>query len=308
MKTKKRIRYFAVFMILNLLFEIVSPTVALALTNGPMQPEFGGFEPANSSEMVDLFTGDFKYNIPLMDVDGYPLNLAYHAGQNMESEASWVGLGWSLNPGVLNRMMKGLPDDFNGDEVTNQTQMKPFVTAGYGWHQSKWVGTGFSVSLFVNLYGQSNVNGSGKTPYPMTVFNSYKGYGYEEEYDSHGSFNQTFPEESFKSDYSSVSSGVTHSSQDGSSQSNASTSGVGYIFDKFTKNVKISTRDRVLALKLNLILFRYENSLKKLRLVDRFLMRYHREWHILLKCNIVQSEAGLVVQLNSVFGVKGRSE
>src|SRR4051812_11199653 len=110
---KRSVRYFAFFMALNIVFEVISPTLAMALTNGSYQPEFAGFEPANSSEMVDLFSGDFKYNIPLMDVDGYPLNLSYHAGATMESEASWVGLGWSLNPGVLNRMVKGLPDDFN---------------------------------------------------------------------------------------------------------------------------------------------------------------------------------------------------
>lgn len=92
-------RYFAFFMLLNILIEIVSPSIALALTHGDLQPEFRTFEPANSSEMVDLFTGDFKYNIPLMDVDGYPVNLAYHAGVNMETDASWVGLEYKCrNP------------------------------------------------------------------------------------------------------------------------------------------------------------------------------------------------------------------
>ena len=30
--------------------------------------------------MVDLFTGDFSYNIPLLDVGGYPVNLFYRSG------------------------------------------------------------------------------------------------------------------------------------------------------------------------------------------------------------------------------------
>src|SRR6266702_3888765 len=66
--------------------------------------------------MVDLFSGDLKYNIPIMDVGGYPVNLSYHSGGNMEDEAGWVGMGWSLNPGVMNRTMRGIPDDFTGDQ------------------------------------------------------------------------------------------------------------------------------------------------------------------------------------------------
>src|ERR1041384_2885495 len=121
---KKCIRYIAAFMALNLLFETISPTLAMALTNGPVQPEHVGFQQASGSEMVDLFTGDFNYNIPLMDVDGYPINISYQAGQKMETEASWVGLGWSLNPGVMTRMMRGLPDDFDGDIVSTDTHIK----------------------------------------------------------------------------------------------------------------------------------------------------------------------------------------
>ena len=41
--------------------------------------------------MVDLFSGDFNYNIPLMEVGGYPINLSYHSGIGMDQEASWVG-------------------------------------------------------------------------------------------------------------------------------------------------------------------------------------------------------------------------
>ena len=66
--------------------------------------------------MVDLSSGDMSYNIPLMDVGGYPLNLAYTAGVGMDQEASWVGLGWNLSVGQINRNVRGLPDDFNGTD------------------------------------------------------------------------------------------------------------------------------------------------------------------------------------------------
>ncbi len=97
------------------------PVAAFALTSGPAQPEMQKFQPAGASDMVDLFSGDLKYNIPLLDVGGYPVNLSYQSGGSMEDEASWVGMGWSLNPGVMNRTMRGIPDDFTGDQPSPAT-------------------------------------------------------------------------------------------------------------------------------------------------------------------------------------------
>ena len=110
--------------------QLVFPTYALALTGGPTQPEVHGFEPVGTNQMVDLFSGDFTYNIPLFDIGGYPMNLAYHSGTGMEQEASWVGLGWSLTPGAINRNLRGLPDDFNGEEVKFTRKMKANQTIG----------------------------------------------------------------------------------------------------------------------------------------------------------------------------------
>ncbi|MBL1281087.1 MAG: hypothetical protein COA33_012475 [Fluviicola sp.] len=98
---------------------------------GPDQPEVQSFTPIGTSDMVDPFSGDFSYNIPLLEVDGYPINIAYNAGITMDQEATWVGLGWNLNPGVVNRSMRGLPDDFNGeDEIVKEFNQKPDWTAG----------------------------------------------------------------------------------------------------------------------------------------------------------------------------------
>ena len=124
----------ALFLGISLLFQIVSPTVALALTSGPSQPEFSSFEPASTSDMVDLYSGDFTYNIPLLTVPGpnggYPINISYHSGTGMDEEASWVGLGWSLNVGAINRQLRGVPDDFNGEEVTKKFHTRPDQTIG----------------------------------------------------------------------------------------------------------------------------------------------------------------------------------
>ena len=127
---RKYIKPIACFLALSILIEICLPTTVYALTGGPSQPEVQSFEPAGTSEMVDLFSGDFNYNIPLLDVDGYPINISYHSGIGMDDEASWVGLGWNINPGVINRSMRGLPDDFSGDEVNNEFNIRTNRTIG----------------------------------------------------------------------------------------------------------------------------------------------------------------------------------
>lgn len=134
------IKTISVFLAFNILLETVAPLATFAISGGPSQPEVQGFTPIGTSEMVDPFTGDFTYNIPLMDIDGYPINISYRSGVTMDQEASWVGLGWSLNPGVVNRGMRGIPDDFNGDEVVKQINTKPNLTIGCG--------AGFGAELF----------------------------------------------------------------------------------------------------------------------------------------------------------------
>ncbi len=116
--SQRRARRIALSLVALFLAEIISPSVALALSGGPSQPEFSGFTQASATDMVDLFTGDFQYNLPLFDIDGYPVNLSYRSGQGMEEEASWVGLGWTLNPGMVSRSVRGIPDDFNGETIT----------------------------------------------------------------------------------------------------------------------------------------------------------------------------------------------
>lgn len=111
--------------LISFLYQIVFPAVSYALTSGPSQPEVQSFEPVGTTDMVEMFSGDFTYNIPLLDVEGYPINISYHGGVGMEQEASWVGLGWNINPGVLNRTVRGIPDDFNGEELKKEFSMKP---------------------------------------------------------------------------------------------------------------------------------------------------------------------------------------
>src|SRR3954470_16735276 len=132
-RTGKTFKYISSFVAISIFMECVSPSVALALTSGPAQEEFASFEPATTTDMVDLYSGDFTYNIPLLSVPGpnggYPINLAYHSGVSTEQEASWVGLGWNLNVGAVSRNLMGLPDDFNGDMITKTQHVKKNITA-----------------------------------------------------------------------------------------------------------------------------------------------------------------------------------
>lgn len=123
-------KQFSVFLAILIFIEVSYPTQVFALTGGPSQPEVQSFEPISTSDMVDVFSGDFNYNIPLLDIDGYPINIAYNSGISTDQEASWVGLGWNINPGVINRNMRGLPDDFSGDIIEKEISMKPNKTWG----------------------------------------------------------------------------------------------------------------------------------------------------------------------------------
>lgn len=65
---------------------------------------------------VSHYTGIPQINIPLYEADIYgyklPISLNYHAsGIKVSQEASWVGLGWSLNvSGSISRIIKGTDD------------------------------------------------------------------------------------------------------------------------------------------------------------------------------------------------------
>ncbi|NVK63403.1 MAG: hypothetical protein HWE22_02400 [Flavobacteriales bacterium] len=99
---------------------------AVSGVGGPTDANYQGS--AASSEFVDLATGDFSYSIPLMNVGGYPLTLSYDANVTMDQQASMVGLGWSLSTGAINRVVRGIPDDFNGDLITTTMNLRPQLT------------------------------------------------------------------------------------------------------------------------------------------------------------------------------------
>jgi hypothetical protein len=135
----------------------------LALTGGPTQPEFASFEPVDVTDLVNTPTGDFTYVVPLGEVKtpggvGYPVTLAYHAGIMHEQEATWVGLGWTLNPGAINRVIRGFADDYDGEWSSSQ-MMNNGET---GWNFNLGVGyAGVSASIGWNEKGFQGITSVG---------------------------------------------------------------------------------------------------------------------------------------------------
>ena len=151
-----------------------APAVAYALTSGPTQPEATSFEPIDTTDMVNMQTGSFTYNMPLLEVPGseggYPLSLSYHAGIQPNEDASWVGLGWTLNPGSITRSVNGYPDDWqwqtntsrvywNGGQTTTYTVglnvgiANTPATVGFGLSFSQDTYRGFGVGFDLSLGG-----------------------------------------------------------------------------------------------------------------------------------------------------------
>ncbi len=169
-RTSKFSKILAYYLVIMMFLQVTQPTQMYALTEGPSQPEFNSFTPISTSDMVDLASGDLNYNIPIMDVGGYPINLAYNSGVTMDQEASWVGLGWNLNVGQINRQMRGLPDDFNGDPMVYENNMKDNVTVGANF--------GVHVAAFgVGEGSEKKYNGSASVGVGIK-HNNYDGIGF----------------------------------------------------------------------------------------------------------------------------------
>lgn len=156
------------------LFSLFNPTISYALSTGPGQPELEGFSPIGMDNMVDIKSGDFSYNLPLFTVPGpdggYPINMSYQAQPSMESSASWVGLGWSLNPGTVNREVRGLPDDLAGQEVEKKLSQKPNQTIAFNISAEDIEALGLDMGKVLSSAGVKmggNVN---------FIFNNYKGF------------------------------------------------------------------------------------------------------------------------------------
>ena len=119
----------------------LSVAVSSAMSGGG-QAESSGFSLGSTDALVNKFTGDFSYSIPLMNVEGYPIVLSYNSNVGMNSEASWVGLGWDLNVGAVSREMRGIPDEFNGEQEITRTYNQ-LESETFGYKEGAFVSGGY---------------------------------------------------------------------------------------------------------------------------------------------------------------------
>ena len=158
----------ALFLVFTMVYSVVYPTISYALTSGPVAPEASGFSVLQTSDMVDHFTGDFRYSLPLLDIPGmgdpFNLSLNYSSPTGVEKEASMVGHGWDLNIGNIARNMRGIPDDFNGDHITRTLDSKPNWT----------IGVQGQVNLEIFTFDWLKLNPGLRA---SIMYNSYKGLG-----------------------------------------------------------------------------------------------------------------------------------
>ena len=129
-----------------------------AQAQGPDAPEASGFEPVSATDMVNLSSGDMAYVLPLLEIDGFPVTLSYHAGIPMDMESSWIGLGWNINTGAIARGVVSTPDDWNRGKELKFTyyyyETETYtVNVGVGFGKAAEVGVGLSWGSNKSLSG-----------------------------------------------------------------------------------------------------------------------------------------------------------
>lgn len=157
-KTKSSHKVIAVFLTLTFFNSLLPYNMLYANNNGPNAPEASNFEPVSATDMVNLSSGDMAYVLPLLEVDGFPVTLNYHAGIPMDMEASWVGLGWNINTGAISRGVIATPDDWNIGRRLNLTFLNGTIDSysvdvGVGLGQAAEVGIGLSWGSNKSLSG-----------------------------------------------------------------------------------------------------------------------------------------------------------
>ena len=166
--------------------------ISKAQNTGPVAPEAKSFEPIDANNMVNMLTGDFTYVIPLLNIPspegGYPIALSYHGGITMDQEASWVGLGWNINPGAISRNVNGYPDDWNGKYTSTIMYNPGGVIETYSVGVGLGFGLGENAVASVGLdytWGSYKSLGISLGFFDKTGLSEKSGFGLNVSYDTH---------------------------------------------------------------------------------------------------------------------------
>jgi len=109
------------------------PIILFSNTNGKSQPDFTTYSSTGKPELVNKFSGQFSYSVPVLKVpgpsgSGYEIALNYNSGASPNEQASWVGHGWNFSPGAITRQLKGFPDDYKDIDVKYWKKFRPNLT------------------------------------------------------------------------------------------------------------------------------------------------------------------------------------
>ncbi len=168
-------------------------TQVMVASSGGGQAESSGFSLGSTDGMVNKFTGDFSYSIPLMDVEGYPIVIAYNSNVGMNSEASWVGLGWDLSVGAVSREMRGIPDEFNGEQVIEK-EFNQLTSQTNGYKQGGFLMGGYKIGLSDNIFLSPQLQ---LTTLFGEYYSSYLGYARTFDFRLQGTFSLTNEDETW---------------------------------------------------------------------------------------------------------------
>jgi hypothetical protein len=129
-----------------------------AQTAGAVAPEVTQFEPIDTTDLVNLSSGDFTYTLPAVSIPNapggsFPLGLSYQSGILYSQEASWVGLGWNLTPGQITRAVRGIPDDYAYGAMSNQAAGDTTYSYGVSLSYSLKSGNSFSAGISFDNHG-----------------------------------------------------------------------------------------------------------------------------------------------------------
>jgi hypothetical protein len=151
-------------------FLVISAIQLYSQTSGVTQPDFMKYSQIETGAKVNEFDGSFNFSIPVVSIPsgdkiGYTLQLTYQSGTKPNDEATWVGYGWSLNPGAIVRQVKGFPDDFDGVKVEIVNNLKPDISKNYYY------------SLNLELFSVDKMQGKEGPPSPDKPWYEGKGVG-----------------------------------------------------------------------------------------------------------------------------------
>lgn len=192
MKMERKIllkyRLSALTLIGMFLIELFFPSLAIALSGRQQQVDYMSYQSYGSTDMVNLSTGNFVYSIPLLIVPGpesdFKIPLTYNGGISINQESSWVGLGWTLNVGSINRTASIFPDDYAGESITSLAVQQggshraySFDIAIVGFSYDSEMGYGGKISFAGNTIGFGTQEHIGAFGIVATA-NGISGYGF----------------------------------------------------------------------------------------------------------------------------------